>query len=103
MADSLDEFFAKKDKTRRGKKKNVTPEEIAKELEVGGRKSDKGQKDKDKSSAVPIVNLKILDAVRAIALKTRSSDFSYIIFSFFSKKMKNGKILKKRRKKIIVV
>lgn len=42
MADSIDEFFAKKDKSKRGKSKAkyTTSETIAKKLEEGGKKPD---------------------------------------------------------------
>lgn len=42
MADSIDEFFAKKDKSKRGKSKAkfTTSETIAKKLEESGRKPD---------------------------------------------------------------
>ena len=63
MADSLDEFFAKKDKSKKGKKKNVTPDDIAKQLEEG-RKFEKMKKDKDKTNlSSGILNSNILDQV----------------------------------------
>lgn len=63
MADSLDEFFAKKDKSKKGKKKNVTPDDIAKQLEEG-RKFEKMKKDKDKTNlSSGVLNSNILDQV----------------------------------------
>ena len=63
MADSLDEFFAKKDKSKKGKKKNVTPDDIAKQLEEG-KKFEKMKKDKDKTNlSSGILSSNILDQV----------------------------------------
>jgi len=46
MADSLDDFFAKKDSKRRPKKKNLTTEEMAKKLEETGKRASRKAKDK---------------------------------------------------------
>lgn len=52
MADSsLDDFFAKKDKNKRTKKKNITTDEIAKKLEESAKRAEKLRKSKDKSIA----------------------------------------------------
>lgn len=67
MADSsLDDFFAKKDKSRRGKKNKLTPEELAKQLEVQGsrydRKKDRSRDDEYGHRGSDLIsNLKILE------------------------------------------
>lgn len=81
MADSIDEFFAKKDKSKRGKAKSkyTTSDTIAKKLEEGGKEKrdpvpKKDNKDKiqistsNQSIIIPsIVNdqvsLKVIDIV----------------------------------------
>ena len=56
MADSLDDFFAKKDKNKKTKqKKNVTTEDIAKKLEETGKRSEKSRKTKDKSNTSALI------------------------------------------------
>jgi len=52
MADSsLDDFFAKKDKSKKGKKKFTTPDELAKQLEEGKNIIEKPKKEKEKTSS----------------------------------------------------
>jgi len=55
MADSLDDFFAKKDKNKKTKKKNVTTDDIAKKLEDTGKRSDKMRKIKDKTNTNALI------------------------------------------------
>jgi putative uncharacterized protein (fragment) len=63
---SLDDFFAKKDKSKKTKKKYSTPEDLAKKLEESGKGGEKKKKDKDKgsnSNINVISNLKLLEQV----------------------------------------
>jgi len=63
MADSsLDDFFAKKDKNKKSKKKNITTEEIGKKLEESGRKFEKQKKNKEKTNTTQsAINVNILE------------------------------------------
>lgn len=74
MADSsLDDFFAKKDKSKKSKKKYtlISPDEMVKQLEETGKQNEKQPK-KEKEKTDPRtgiqsqVNLKLLEQVQAI-------------------------------------
>jgi hypothetical protein len=57
MADSsLDDFFAKKDKSKKSKKKNLTTDEIAKKLEESGKKSEKLRKNIKEKTNQTVLN-----------------------------------------------
>ena len=63
---SLDDFFAKKDKSKKTKKKYSTPIDLAKKLEESGKCIEKKKKDKEKgsnSNLNVISGLKLLEQV----------------------------------------
>lgn len=71
MADSsLDDFFAKKDKSKKGKKKPTTNDDLVKQLEDPAKQVEVKPKKEKEKSANPVttgVNIKILDQVRVSA------------------------------------
>ncbi|XP_074595415.1 uncharacterized protein LOC141850643 [Brevipalpus obovatus] len=64
MGDSLDDFFAKKDKKGKGKKNFVVPDELVRQIEENGRSGggDKKKRDKERSVAASLVP-KLLDQI----------------------------------------
>ncbi|XP_054161770.1 protein CDV3 homolog [Oppia nitens] len=79
MADKLDDFFAKKDKSRKSKVKNITTEDMAKTLEESGKRSEKLKKLKDKTSNTnmnPILNNQEADEEWLELEEDREKDYS---------------------------
>lgn len=63
MGDSLDDFFAKKDKKGKGKKNFVVPDELVRQIEENGRSGgDKKKRDKERNVVASLVP-KLLDQV----------------------------------------
>lgn len=94
MADSsLDDFFAKKDKSKKGKKKPTTNEDLVKQLEDPAKQAEKPKKEKEKVSnpATTGVNIKIIDQVSTGCCQ--DSDYLWTLFRMIM----IGKMLTTRR------
>lgn len=79
MADSLDDFFAKKDKKSKSKKNYVVPEELVQQIKENGQSAEKKKHDKDRDNAVAKLIPKLLDQVNLQNNFNQSTLTCYII------------------------
>ena len=94
MADSLDDFFAKKDKSKKTKKKNITTEDMAKKLEETAKRTDKSRKIKEKTNNT---NPLITNIDVQVCSHFHMTVHSFIVWTH--RKTKNGMTSRKSEKK----